>query len=461
MAGGLHAHPLDVPAWCLAHLVDEHTTEVAQAHRGGCGEHGQSMVAIRGGFHQRLHGAHSRSLGSWSPHRCGELCLPAGPSQEHHQPARHRLGHVHSMIVLHQCEGEVDAGGHASAGPHVTVAHVDRVGVDRHGGELLLQPICSGPVRGHPPPVEQARLRCQECTRAHRRQSPATRRCRGDPLDERAILAGFEDAPSAGQQQRVDLLVGSRQQVGRQPEPRVAAHQAAAGGHQRRGVAATASDAGYRLIGAAEHIERPDCIERLHASKADDDDAARGAPRHDLSMNRHPHGVNDKFPTISAIMSDRLPTGTVRRSALSVWTARTTLTADGSGCAGVKRAPKTCVSCGRTMEWRASWAANWDEVRYCSGRCRNRKVRPVDVALEASILSLLDAGARSATICPSEAARSVDPEGWRDLMEPARGAARRLVASGEVEIIQGGRVVDPSSCKGPFRVRRSRVAHGA
>jgi len=120
------------------------------------------------------------------------------------------------------------------------------------------------------------------------------------------------------------------------------------------------------------------------------------------------------------------------------------------------RAPKTCASCGRTMEWRASWAANWDEVRYCSARCRSRKVRPVDVALEASILSLLDAGARGATICPSGAARSVDPEGWRNLMEPARGAARRLVASGEVEIIQGGRVVDPSSCKGPFRVRRSR-----
>jgi len=108
------------------------------------------------------------------------------------------------------------------------------------------------------------------------------------------------------------------------------------------------------------------------------------------------------------------------------------------------------------MEWRASWAANWDEVRYCSARCRSRKVRPVDVALEASILSLIDAGPHGATICPSEAARSVDPEGWRNLMEPARSGARRLVASGEVEITQGGRVVDPSSCKGPFRVRRSR-----
>jgi hypothetical protein len=107
------------------------------------------------------------------------------------------------------------------------------------------------------------------------------------------------------------------------------------------------------------------------------------------------------------------------------------------------------------MTWRASWAANWDEVRYCSDRCRRQKVRPTDTALEAAILTLLDARARAATICPSEAARAVDAEGWRALMEPARSAARRLVAAGEVEITQGGRVVDPSTCRGPIRIRRS------
>jgi hypothetical protein len=41
-------------------------------------------------------------------------------------------------------------------------------------------------------------------------------------------------------------------------------------------------------------------------------------------------------------------------------------------------------------------------------------------------------------------------------MEPARRAARRLVAAGEVEIVQGGRVVDPSTAKGPIRIRRVR-----
>jgi hypothetical protein len=38
-------------------------------------------------------------------------------------------------------------------------------------------------------------------------------------------------------------------------------------------------------------------------------------------------------------------------------------------------------------------------------------------------------------------------------MEPARQAARRLVARGAVEITQGGRPVDPSTAKGPIRVR--------
>ena len=69
------------------------------------------------------------------------------------------------------------------------------------------------------------------------------------------------------------------------------------------------------------------------------------------------------------------------------------------------------------------------------------------------ILELLRARSAGATICPSEAARAVAPEGWRELMEPARRAARRLVADGVVEITQSGRVVNPSTAKGPIRIR--------
>lgn len=116
--------------------------------------------------------------------------------------------------------------------------------------------------------------------------------------------------------------------------------------------------------------------------------------------------------------------------------------------------PKTCASCGRTIEWRRKWARSWDEVKYCSDACRRHKVTDTDRALEASIRSLLDSRKGGATICPSEAAREVGGEDWRDLMEPARRAARRLVAAGEVEVTQGGKVVDPSTAKGPIRVRR-------
>jgi hypothetical protein len=123
----------------------------------------------------------------------------------------------------------------------------------------------------------------------------------------------------------------------------------------------------------------------------------------------------------------------------------------------VAETEKTCVVCGRRIEWRAKWARDWEQVRYCSTACRRRGLGATDAALEESIRELLAARARTATICPSEAARQVGTaDTWRELMEPARMAARRLVAQREVEIIQGGRVVDPSTAKGPLRIRRAR-----
>ncbi len=80
----------------------------------------------------------------------------------------------------------------------------------------------------------------------------------------------------------------------------------------------------------------------------------------------------------------------------------------------------------------------------------------LDRALERRIGELLDARAAEASICPSEAARAVDPEGWRDLMPAARAAAGRLAAAGDVEVTQGGAVVDVATARGPVRIRRPR-----
>ena len=115
---------------------------------------------------------------------------------------------------------------------------------------------------------------------------------------------------------------------------------------------------------------------------------------------------------------------------------------------------KTCAVCGRTITWRKKWARDWDQVRYCSDGCRRAGVTAVDRRLEAEILDLLAQRGADKTICPSEVARAVGGDKWRDQMEPVRRAARRLVAGGHVEITQGGHRVDPSTAKGPIRIRR-------
>ncbi|MBF4551028.1 DUF3253 domain-containing protein [Pseudoclavibacter sp. VKM Ac-2888] len=77
-----------------------------------------------------------------------------------------------------------------------------------------------------------------------------------------------------------------------------------------------------------------------------------------------------------------------------------------------------------------------------------------DQQLERVILELLAKRAEGATICPSEAARAVGGDEWRCEMDAARAAALRLVAAGDVDITQGGEVVDGASAKGPIRIRR-------
>ena len=31
---------------------------------------------------------------------------------------------------------------------------------------------------------------------------------------------------------------------------------------------------------------------------------------------------------------------------------------------------KICISCQRPFSWRKKWEKNWDEVKYCSDKCR-------------------------------------------------------------------------------------------
>ena len=109
------------------------------------------------------------------------------------------------------------------------------------------------------------------------------------------------------------------------------------------------------------------------------------------------------------------------------------------------------------MVWRKKWRNTWDDVRYCSESCRMTGVTESDRQLETAIIDLLNARGSKKTICPSEAAVKVAgtdaPGAWRPLMQAARRAARRLFVKGAIDILQHGRPVDPSTAKGPIRLR--------
>lgn len=79
--------------------------------------------------------------------------------------------------------------------------------------------------------------------------------------------------------------------------------------------------------------------------------------------------------------------------------------------------------------------------------------------MEQAIIALLRARAASATICPSEASRAVFGEAGlgAKAMQRTRYAANRLVVRGHIAVTQKGRVADPSTAKGPIRLKRAQL----
>ncbi|MEB4209863.1 DUF3253 domain-containing protein [Mycobacterium sp. 94-17] len=79
---------------------------------------------------------------------------------------------------------------------------------------------------------------------------------------------------------------------------------------------------------------------------------------------------------------------------------------------------------------------------------------PMRQRIESSIRALAEHRGPSSSTCPSDAARAVGGDHWRELMDDTRAAARRLARSGAVEIMQRGRIVDPDGdWSGPIRIR--------
>lgn len=73
--------------------------------------------------------------------------------------------------------------------------------------------------------------------------------------------------------------------------------------------------------------------------------------------------------------------------------------------------------------------------------------------IEDLILALTDARGGSKSICPSEVARALQPEGWQSLMTPVRQAAIRLSVAGRIDILRKGKPVAPDAVHGVIRLR--------
>lgn len=82
---------------------------------------------------------------------------------------------------------------------------------------------------------------------------------------------------------------------------------------------------------------------------------------------------------------------------------------------------------------------------------------PTDPHIASEILRLLSLRAPAASLCPSDAARSLcaDEARWRALMPRVRSVARDLARKGVVQVTQRDATLDPDDAwDGPIRLRR-------
>ena len=74
--------------------------------------------------------------------------------------------------------------------------------------------------------------------------------------------------------------------------------------------------------------------------------------------------------------------------------------------------------------------------------------------ISSKIDELLDARAEGTTICPSEVARALGGDTWRELMRPVREVAATRAESGDLKVTRGGREIDARNPGGPIRLSR-------
>ncbi len=80
-------------------------------------------------------------------------------------------------------------------------------------------------------------------------------------------------------------------------------------------------------------------------------------------------------------------------------------------------------------------------------------MNPTDKAIADGIIGLLLRRGEGKTICPSEVARALYPDQWREEMPRVRTVGRELVKEGKIVVTQAGQEVDPDEARGAIRYR--------
>ena len=223
--------------------------------------------------------AHGPGSARSAPHRRGELGLPAGPAQEHHQPPGHGSGDLGRVVVLDEREGEVDAGGHAGRGPDVAVAAVDRLGIDDQDGELARR------ARARAQWVATRAVASPAAARTNAPEQMVTERSAPSPAPgqrPRVSVAGPARAPNPPGMTSVCSARATRRPARRDPQPRLGDDRPTIGRDERQAIARPVRlQAVEYPVGCVEHLPRPDEIKTLDSVVTGEDDLDRlGAARH-------------------------------------------------------------------------------------------------------------------------------------------------------------------------------------
>ncbi len=85
------------------------------------------------------------------------------------------------------------------------------------------------------------------------------------------------------------------------------------------------------------------------------------------------------------------------------------------------------------------------------------KTRITKTEISEKILELLHERSVGSTICPSEVARTLDKDDWRELMDAVRDVADELRSKKKIYVTQRGKKISSAvAAKGPIRLKLAR-----